>query len=110
MSNNYQWELALNKDESLYFFPLSHKVEGVFTLHFELSGSYSLIVSDADFAGRPVLLLQYIDEDNDRPASIGIIEAETTIESMIEHLNKIDSIYHEPIYRSVYEWALKLFS
>jgi hypothetical protein len=56
-----------------------------------------------------VLFFQYVDEDGDRPPTIGIIEATTTIASMIEHLNSIDSIYHEPIYRTVYEWAVKLF-
>ncbi len=107
--NNGQWEWCLNKDDSLYFFPISHTVEGNYRIHFELSGSYNLRVSDADLAGKPVLLFEYIDEDDDQPARIGFIEAESTIEAMIEHLNSIDSIYHEPIYKSVYEWALRLF-
>ncbi len=102
-------EWCLNNDESLYYFPISHTIEGNYRILFELSGSYNLRVSDAEFNGKPILLFEYIDEDDDRPTSIGFIEVNSTIESMIGHLNSIDSIYHEPIYKSVYEWALKLF-
>lgn len=99
----------MNKNDSLYFFPIGHTVESNFRIYFELSGSYNLRVSDAEHAGKPVLLFEYLDEDDDRPAAIGIIEASATIESMISHLNSVDSVYHEPIYRTVYEWALKLY-
>ncbi|MCL9995078.1 hypothetical protein LQF91_12460, partial [Escherichia coli] len=69
-----------------------------------------LRVSDAEWHGKPVLLFEYFDEDDDRPAIIEILETTTTtVEAMIGHLNSIDSIYHEPIYKAVYEWAVKFF-
>ncbi|RLX72087.1 hypothetical protein EAI52_25040 [Escherichia coli] len=47
---------------------------------------------------------------SNRPAIIEILETTTTtVEAMIAHLNSIDSIYHEPIYKAVYEWAVKIF-
>ena len=107
--NRDKWDWCLDKDDSLYFFPISHTVEGNFKILFELSGSYNLRVSDATRHGKSVLLFEYFEEDDDRPAIIDLLETTTTIEAMIEHLNSIDSIYHEPIYRAVYEWALKLF-
>ena len=103
-----EWEWCLNRDDSLYFYPISHTIEGNYRIKFELSGSYNLRVSDVELSGKPILLFEYFDDD-DRPASIGFIESKSTIENMIEHLNGIDSIYHDPIYKSVYEWALKLF-
>ena len=107
--NRSEWFWCLNIDDSLYYFPINHTVKGNYRIHFELSGSHNLRVSDAALAGKPVLLFEYVDEDDDRPAIIGFIEADSTIESMIDHLNSIDSIYHEPIYKCVYEWALQLF-
>ena len=54
------------------------------------------------------MLFEYFDEDDDRPAIIEILETTTCfVEAMIAHLNSIDSIYHEPIYKAVYEWAVK---
>lgn len=108
--NSYEWAWLLNKDDTLYFFPVGHSVEGNYKIHFELSGSCNLRVSDAELHGKPVLLFEYFDEDDDRPAIIEILETTTTtVEAMIAYLNSIDSIYHEPIYKAVYEWAVKFF-
>ena len=108
--NSYEWEWLLNKDDTLCFFPVGHSVEVNYKIHFELSVSCNLRVSDAEWHGKPVLLFEYFDEDDDRPAIIEILETTTTtVEAMIAHLNSIDSIYHEPIYKAVYEWAVKFF-
>ncbi|MFJ5459002.1 hypothetical protein [Pectobacterium sp. CHL-2024] len=107
---NHEWEQSLNKDDSLYFFPVSHVIEGNYKIQFELRGSYNLRLSDAEHNGKQVLLFEYFDEDDDRPASIDTLEIpSTTVEAMIEHLNSVDSIYHKPIYKTIYEWASKLF-
>ncbi|GAB2953811.1 hypothetical protein [Hafnia psychrotolerans] len=105
----FDWETALNKDDSLYFYPLSHSILGNYKIQFELSGSYDLIVSDAIFKGSPVILFEYIDEDDDRPALLETIESDSTVEAIIEHLNSTESMYHGPIYKTVYEWVLPLF-
>ncbi|EPE3622692.1 hypothetical protein ACSIA8_000691 [Serratia marcescens] len=108
-SRSFDWESALNDDDGLYFYPIGHRVDGHFKIHFELSGSYSLNVSDAFFSEKSVLFFEYSDIDDDQPAQIGFIEADVTIESMIEYLKNIDPAYHESIYKSIHEWALKLF-
>ncbi len=64
--NSYEWEWLLNKDDTLCFFPVGHSVEGNYKIHFELSGSCNLRVSDAEWHGKPVLLFEYFDEDDDR--------------------------------------------
>ncbi len=33
--NSYEWEWLLNKDDTLYFFPVGHSVEGNYKIHFE---------------------------------------------------------------------------
>ena len=106
MSN---WGSALNNDPGLYFCPTGHKVVGNYKIQFYLSGTYDLLVSDAVMADKSVLLFEYIDEDDDRPAEIGIIETDVTMESMIEHLKSVEAAYHGPIYESIFGWALKLF-
>lgn len=106
---SYDWERALNKDDSLYFYPISHSILGHYKIKFELSGVCSLIVSDAVFKGNSVILFEYLDDDDDRPALIGTIESDATIEAMIEHLSSIESQYHGSIYKAVHEWVLPLF-
>ncbi|CVE13159.1 Uncharacterised protein [Serratia marcescens] len=48
-SRSFDWESALNDDDGLYFYPIGHRVDSHFKIHFELSGSYGLSVSDAFF-------------------------------------------------------------
>ncbi|POU03512.1 hypothetical protein C3369_06720 [Escherichia sp. ESNIH1] len=107
--NSTEWQWALNDDQSLYFYPVGHRIEGNFRIHFELSGSYNLRVSDVHLHGEPTLLFEYFDEDDDSSAVIDFLKVSTTVEDMILHLNSTDSIYHDPIYKTIYEWAVRLF-
>ena len=84
-SRSFDWESALNDDDGLYFYPIGHRVDSHFKIHFELSGSYGLSVSDAFFL-KNLFFFEYSDIDDDQPAQIGFIEADVTIESMIEYL------------------------
>lgn len=104
-----EWQWALDDDHSLYFYPIGHTVEGNFRIQFELSGSNNLRVSDVQLHGKPALLFEYFDEDDDSSAVIDFLTEPTTIKDMILHLNSTDNIYHDPIYKTIYEWAVRLF-
>jgi len=106
--NNSEWEWCLNDNDALYFMPLDHEVLGNFKIRFQLSGS-RLVLSDVTIKGKDVVLFEYIDEDDEFPGVADFMDTGNTVESMIEHLNATDSIFHEPIYKVVHEWALKLF-
>ena len=56
-----------------------------------------------------MIMLEYKDEDDDRPAQISIIESASSIESMISFLRSTDKAYHASIFRVIYEWAIKEF-
>ncbi|EKA2132035.1 hypothetical protein OGV46_09175 [Citrobacter sp. Cf108] len=99
---------AVNQDDSLYYMPLSHEFCGYYKIKFSMY-SFEILVSDVTYKGRHAVLFELLDEDDDQPSTIGLLEIDETIEKMIEHLKSIDSSYHEPIYKSVYEWALQLF-
>jgi hypothetical protein len=107
--HKFDWEELLNNDDSLYFFPVSHTTLGGFKIQFGLSGSYELTLSDVIHQGKPLIMFEYYSEDDDEPTAIEFMETNNKIETMIEHLKSIDRVYHEPIYRTVYEWAIELF-
>jgi hypothetical protein len=106
----FDWETALNKNESLYFYPRSHEILGNFKIQFELSGTYNVVISDVILNGRPALLFEYIDEDDDQPARINTLLTDTTIESMIIYLSSIENTYHGSVYETVYHWISPMFS
>lgn len=99
---------SVNQDDSLYYMPLSHEFCGYYKIKFSMY-SFEILVSDVTYKGGHAVLFELLDEDDDQPSTIGLLEIDETIEKMIEHLKSIDSSYHEPIYKSVYEWALQLF-
>jgi len=104
----FDWETALNNDDSLYFCPVRHSILSPYKVKFEMYNSY-IVASDAVLKGKPIILIEWTDEDEDRPATIGMIEHQSTIESMAEVLNATDSIYHDPIYQTIFGWAVDLF-
>lgn len=104
----FDWETALNKDDSLYLCPVRHFILSPYKIKFEMYNSY-LVVSDAILKGKPIILFEWIDEDEETPATVGIIENKSTIESMAEVLNTTDSIYHDQIYETIFGWAVGIF-
>ena len=109
VSNYSDLDEYLNKDESLYFYPTNIEIMGEFRIWCSLPGSYDLTLSDVNFKGRPMILIEYKDEDDDRPAEISLFEAGSTIASIVSFLRNMDSVYHETIYRTVFEWAIRDF-
>lgn len=109
MSNSPSMEELLNKDDSLYFYPAQVKAEGYYKIWCDLPGSYELTLSDITYQSKPRIMLEYKDEDDDRPAQVSIIESDSTIESMIRFLNTMDEAYHGSIFNVIYGWAVKEF-
>ncbi|MEG0870580.1 MAG: hypothetical protein RSG77_26595 [Hafnia sp.] len=106
--NYFDISEAVNKDDSLYYMPLSHEICGYYKIKFSMY-CFEILVSDVTYKDRHAVLFELLDEEDDQPSTIELLEIDETIEKMIEHLKSIDSAYHGPIYKSVYEWALKLF-
>jgi len=102
-------EEYLNKDESFYFYPTNIEIMGDFRIWCSLPGTCDLTLSDVTVKSKSMILIEYNDEDDDRPAEVSLFEADSTIASMVSFLRNMDSVYHETIYRAVFEWAIRAF-
>ncbi|MCZ4057800.1 hypothetical protein O3W44_01490 [Pantoea sp. LMR881] len=109
MSNSYDWERRLDKDDSLYFYPLTIEVKGNFKIRCDLSGSYELTISDVIYQGKQMVMLEHILADDDDPVSVAFIETDSSIESMIHFIKSTDAVFHEPLHITIHEWALQCF-
>ncbi|MEG3113431.1 hypothetical protein SC127_22120 [Pantoea sp. T14] len=109
MSKSQELDWCLNKGDSLYFYPLCIEVQGNYKIWCDLSGSYELTLSDVTYKDKVMVMLEYKDEDDDRPASIAFIETDNSIESMLAFIKNTDSAFHEPLHITIHEWALQCF-